>query len=86
MNVLFPSLSIIDFITDVGLLYLASEAQILEFTIVLSLSIICLYLLSYSCGVKLFFIRGTLNTQNQHGLINSDATTPCNSYTCTMFF
>ena len=54
----------VDFFTDIRLLYLVSNAQLLPLTVVLSLSIICPYIVSYSCGVKLLFINKHWNNRS----------------------
>ena len=53
------SISLIDLITDLRLLYLVSIANnpILSFVMVLSVSLVCPYIVSYSCGVKLYFLN-----------------------------
>ena len=50
------TLSLFDIITDVRLLVLSSQAKILGFTVLLFLSIISPYVLSFSCGIRLFFL------------------------------
>ena len=61
----------VDFFTDARLLYLVSNANLLGFTVVLSLSIICPYIVSYSCGVKLLFINEHWNNNNNNNNNNS---------------
>ena len=63
-RVFLRSLSMFDLFTDIRLLYLSSESSFLFLTMVLFLSIICPYLLSYSCGIKIFFIQGIYNKNN----------------------
>ena len=69
-NVVRRSASVFDMITDIRLLYLSSESNILALTVGLFLSIICPYVLSYSCGIKLFFIRNS----SQYSRIDTDNT------------
>ena len=52
------SVSFVDLFSDLYLLYLASTNKILPFSVALFLSILCPYIVSYSCGVKMFFING----------------------------
>ena len=59
-NAFRRTISLFDLFTDMYLLYLVSRAKILAFTVVLCASIICPYIVSYSCGVKLYFINGDL--------------------------
>ena len=51
------TISFFDIFTDAYLLYLVSRARLMLFTVVLSISIVCPYIISYSCGVKLFFVN-----------------------------
>ena len=51
----------LDIFTDINLLILASEGGVLPLTIGLFVSLICPYVLSYSCGIKLFFVRHSSN-------------------------
>eukprot|EP01083_Nonionella_stella_P128720 390097_1 len=53
--------SLFDLITDAILLYKASSRKVLELTLILSLSIISPYVLSYSSGIKLFIYRKTFD-------------------------
>eukprot|EP01084_Bolivina_argentea_P164598 286160_1 len=54
--------SLIDLITDGLLLYKSSINQVMKFTIILSLSMISPYVLSYSSGIKLFIYRKTFDS------------------------
>ena len=65
------SMSFLDLFTDIRLLYLVSIAigndpQMLIFVIVLSVSLVCPYIVSYSCGIKLFHI----NRDNNYDIKN----------------
>ena len=60
-----------DFFTDIRLLYLVSNAGLLPLTVILSLSIICPYIISYSCGVKLLFINQHRNSNDSNNNNNS---------------
>ena len=62
------SMSFLDLFTDIRLLYLVSIADppIIPFIIVLSVSLVCPYIVSYSCGVKLFHI----NRDNNYDIKN----------------
>ena len=63
------SMSFFDLFTDLRLLYLVSTSSgdpIISFIIVLSVSLVCPYFVSYSCGVKLFFI----NRDNNYDMKN----------------
>ena len=53
--------SLLDIFTDINLLILASKGGVLPLTIGLFVSLICPYVLSYSCGIKLFFVRHSSN-------------------------
>ena len=56
-NAFRRTISLFDLLTDARLLYLVSRAQALLFSVILSVSIISPYIVSYSCGIKLFFIN-----------------------------
>ena len=61
-NAFRRTVSVSDIFTDIRLLYLSSQsANLLGVTVVLAISIICPYIISYSCGIKLFFIRHSSN-------------------------
>ena len=61
-NAFRRAVSVSDIFTDIRLLYLSSQsANLLGITVVLAISIICPYIISYSCGIKLFFIRHSSN-------------------------
>eukprot|EP01083_Nonionella_stella_P158759 517081_1 len=53
--------SLFDLITDGILLYKASSNNVIELTLILSLSIVSPYVLSYSSGIKLFIYRKTFD-------------------------
>eukprot|EP01083_Nonionella_stella_P080038 219730_1 len=53
--------SLFDLITDGILLYKASSRNVIELTLILSLSIVSPYVLSYSSGIKLFIYRKTFD-------------------------
>eukprot|EP01083_Nonionella_stella_P115452 342346_1 len=53
--------SLFDLITDGVLLYKASSRKVIELTLILSLSIVSPYVLSYSSGIKLFIYRKTFD-------------------------
>eukprot|EP01083_Nonionella_stella_P223549 796605_1 len=53
--------SLFDLITDGILLYKASTRNVIVLTIILSLSIVSPYILSYSSGIKLFIYRKTFD-------------------------
>eukprot|EP01083_Nonionella_stella_P294071 999936_1 len=53
--------SLFDLITDGILLYKASSRKVIELTLILSLSIVSPYVLSYSSGIKLFIYRKTFD-------------------------
>ena len=57
------TISFFDVFTDAYLLYLVSRAKLMLFTVILSVSIACPYIISYSCGVKLFFVNRDGNKQ-----------------------
>eukprot|EP01084_Bolivina_argentea_P215564 365983_1 len=61
MNVTSRILSILDIYTDSILLYKSTQNQVLLLTLLLFLSIISPYVLSYSSGVKLFIFRKTFD-------------------------
>ena len=63
-NVFLRSLSLTDFVTDIILLYKVTsngtnDKKILPISIILFLSIVSPYIISYSSGVKLFLFRRT---------------------------
>ena len=66
-SVYFRSLSVVDFITDIVLLYKAStkgdnkNKETLFVCILLFISIVVPYILSYSSGVRLFLFRKTFS-------------------------
>eukprot|EP01083_Nonionella_stella_P080037 219729_1 len=53
--------SLFDLITDGILLYKASSRKVIVLTLILSLSIVSPYVLSYSSGIKLFIYRKTFD-------------------------
>ena len=77
-NSLRRSLSFVDLFTDLRLLYLVSTSNnpILDFVIILSVSVVCPYIVSYSCGVKLFFI----NRDNNYDVKNLIVTNSYDGY------
>ena len=72
------SMSVLDLFTDIRLLYLMSIADdpILSFIIILSVSLVCPYIVSYSCGVKLFHI----NRDNNYDIKNFTQTNSFDGY------
>ena len=69
-NAFRRSISLLDIITDIRLLYFASKANLLALTVIISLSLICPYIVSYSCGIKLFFINNnnSVNSNSNDGI------------------
>eukprot|EP01083_Nonionella_stella_P206010 749714_1 len=61
MTMLSRFSSLFDLITDGILLYKASSRNVIQLTLVLSLSIVSPYVLSYSSGIKLFIYRKTFD-------------------------
>eukprot|EP01083_Nonionella_stella_P222271 793336_1 len=53
--------SLFDLITDCILLWKASSRNVIELTLILTLSIVSPYVLSYSSGIKLFIYRKTFD-------------------------
>ena len=72
-NSLRRSISFVDLITDLRLLYLVSTSNdpLLYFVIILSVSVVCPYIVSYSCGVKLFFINRDNNSDVKNLLLTN---------------
>ena len=68
ITVIFRSLSLGDLVTDVRLLYLSSQAELLLLTVSLFVTILLPYLLSYSVGIRIKFIRGGADTQVEKNL------------------
>ena len=56
------TVSFVDLFTDAYLLYLVSRIKMMSLTIVLSISIVCPYIVSYSCAIKLFFMNSDRNS------------------------
>ena len=56
-NAFRRGVSFFDLFADIRLLYLSSSGGKVSLTIFLSLSIICPYIISYSCDIKLFMIN-----------------------------
>eukprot|EP01083_Nonionella_stella_P169254 573498_1 len=61
MTMLSRFASLFDLITDFILLWKASSRNVIELTLILSLSIVSPYILSYSSGIKLFIYRKTFD-------------------------
>ena len=72
------SISFIDLFTDLRLLYLVSigESPIISFIIILSVSLVCPYIVSYSCGIKLFHI----NRDNNYDIKNLNESNSFDGY------
>ena len=70
------TISFSDLFTDGYLLYLVSNMQMMLFSILLSISIICPYVVSYSCGIKLFFTNrgGGANNKSHSKNVNRNRT------------
>ena len=66
LNILFRSLSFVDLVTDIRLLYLASKSKLIAWTISLFLTIVLPYILSYSVGIRIHFIHGTNTNKNKN--------------------
>ena len=76
LKVLFRILSVADLITDILLLIAVENQEVLNmhFAMILFVSIVSPYILSYSCGVKHFFIRGFIHSGTSNSLVSNSET------------
>eukprot|EP01084_Bolivina_argentea_P172299 298477_1 len=61
LNIVAKTSSVLDTVTDISLLYKASTNNAIDFTMILFVSLLSPYVLSYSSGIELFLYRGTFD-------------------------
>eukprot|EP01083_Nonionella_stella_P096780 272139_1 len=59
LNIVSKSSSMLDAVTDMILLYKSSRSEVIPFTMILFLTLLAPYILSYSSGVQIFLYRKT---------------------------